>query len=75
MTIVGNDTSFSDNSTTLTYSLPANAATVKKMAKLIGVGKVKYRPAVEGTTDITIVVGKDLMDHPPPILSPAEVGR
>lgn len=75
VTIIGNDTSFHDDSTTLTYSLPANATIVKKMAKLLGVGEVKYRPAIEGTTDITIVVGKDLMGNPPPILSPAEVGR
>ena len=66
---VGNANSFTNATTTLTYSDVASRKFAVAMAKQLGAGRVVRSRTTDAGVDITIVLGRDVMDHPPAALS------
>ena len=72
--ILGNASTYGANVTTLTYWDRASAKKARALAKSLGDVKVVYSPNADQTTDVTVVIGQDLIRHPPSVLTASEVG-
>ena len=72
--VLGNASTYGATVTTLTYWDTASAKKAKALAKSLGNVKVVYSPNADQTTDVTVVIGRDLIRHPPSILTASEVG-
>lgn len=75
ISVVGNAPRFDVERTTITYYRAKSRPFVMLVVAMLGNVKVVRAPAGEDTTDITIVIGKDLVANPPGALDPAEIGR
>ncbi|MBS1849056.1 MAG: LytR C-terminal domain-containing protein [Actinobacteria bacterium] len=72
--VVGNAKSFDVARTTLTYNDPKFRSVVEAMAKQLGVGTIKFVGATDSGLDVSIVMGRDLIDRPPPALPAVDAG-
>ncbi len=72
---IGNNDTFGVEKTTVRYSNVADKRFVLRIVAVLGDVKIVHAPSGEDTTALTIVVGKDLIAHPPAALSPSEVGK
>lgn len=70
---VGNANRFDIATTTLTYANPKLKKKVQAMAKWLGAGKLVLDRHHPGTSDVTIVMGRDLLASPPRALSEEDV--
>lgn len=75
MNIIGNAPRFDVQRTTITYSDPTVRPFVLLIAGVLGPVRIVHAQSGEDNTDITIVIGKDLMANPPGALVPTESGR
>lgn len=72
---LGNYRAGSIAETTINYASPAQREEVDMMLKYLGAGSAKVVPDTGDSVTVTVIVGKDLLDHPPGGLTPAELGR
>ena len=72
---IGNNDTFGVEKTTVRYSSAADKRFVVRIIAVLGDVKVVHAPSGGDTTALTIVVGKDLIAHPPAPLSPSEVAK
>ncbi len=73
ITSMGNAKRFGHARTTLTYADARARPFAEAMADRLGVGRVVHSDAADNGIDVEIVVGKDLLAHPPGPLTTEEV--
>lgn len=71
---VGNASSFDHGETTLAYSSDRARVFAVAMAQQLGVGRVVPAPTTDASTDVVVIMGRDLLDHPPGELTGEDIG-
>lgn len=71
---VGNAASFDHGQTTLAYSNDRAHVFALAMARQLGVGRVVPAPTTDTSTDVVVIMGRDLLDHPPALLTVEDIG-
>ena len=72
---VGNAAQFGVADTTISYTDPKDRTVARRMAAILGHGQVRLVRSAAGSETLTIVLGRDLVDHPPAPLTVDDVGK
>lgn len=73
ISILGNGADFDVKTTTFTYSSKADKAKVQEMARTLGKGKLVRTPADDGGSSVTVILGSDVLEDVPPMLTPEDL--
>jgi hypothetical protein len=73
ISVVGNYKRFGVTHTRLEFSVLGNANAANRIGKQLHAGGAVQQPNVGDSIDVTVILGSDIMDNPPPLLTPDAV--
>jgi len=73
ISVIGNYKRFGVTHTRLEFSVLGNANAANRIGKQLHAGGAVQQPNVGDSIDVTVILGSDIMDNPPPLLTPDAV--